>query len=604
MSTHSEHTQSISRDDELLGNTNMALHDEEDLGCCWGTVNYSRIPGIYPPELADVRTRATRFISRPGWRHPYTILKIVARGTERSGELRRVETIADACKNDSVYAAKIEKETEDVLSENQPLCSYCCDAMCWAGCSSPNPFHKVDLALRHLRPLIDTTSYWKNKSICTMLAAWTLRMFNSYRSCSTCMKEIERLALFLLDDIKNAASGQAATLPASLWFPSCGIGSQDMNFKQLAIGLGALERDFSWLVAEDKQHQAHLQEQGHLTSTHETKTSPGTRAQTKRKASPAGPSRPTKKKSSPPRVSKDSQKNTKGAPPVQSTPTLAQPSSPTKEYVPCSYKELCKKKSPSWAEKYEPNRLAELGLQVGNYGAQPETQQAENAKNTENTKVPSWKLLCHAILGRVPGGRMKAHALSSMISEWTGGERDKHKSCKETLSKYPEFECVDATGSLNNSEKWWQLTREYFRQLALLLYEDIKHVTAGGEGLLPLILDLDVGNRSQKSLIQQVTIGLVKIERAFECLEEEEKEASQQAVKELNLKVKAMQREVHTRIFEDTVKEASLNLLSRIALLTLNTKPNHSTMASLVSSPEGVEQLPPHEAIPRQLTPD
>lgn len=135
-----------------------------------------------------------------------------------------------------------------MLDKHSPLCCRCCDAECWGSCVSDNSFSMVSLALRHQRNCLPETSYWAQKELRTMIATWSLRMFNSYNSHRECKEDLETLAHLLLYDIQEVIGRRPGNLRTILFGPEKAQEIQKLDLKHVALGLGAIERDFRWLV--------------------------------------------------------------------------------------------------------------------------------------------------------------------------------------------------------------------------------------------------------------------------------------------------------------------------------------------------------------------
>ncbi|KAF8856839.1 hypothetical protein BDZ45DRAFT_691426 [Acephala macrosclerotiorum] len=232
------------------------------------------IPGVCPPEcLQFAECSNWRFfktikpVTRRKAQGSFVVLRRVSEGNEIDGSevISREETAEEAIKNDYGYARRILQHWRTRIIESMPeeleqagefvpLCYYCREIDCWAACFTGNPFYKVQLTLRHLKSKIPAESYWSNLGVCTLFSVWTLRMYNSYGSRETCKPDMEKLSGLLVDDIKNVADGRDGKLHQILCLESLdSIGPQELYVAQLAIGLGAAERDFYWFVVGEEE---------------------------------------------------------------------------------------------------------------------------------------------------------------------------------------------------------------------------------------------------------------------------------------------------------------------------------------------------------------
>lgn len=262
--------------------------------------------------------------------------------------------------------------------------------------------------------------------VCTMLAAWTVRMFNSFRSFPICKEDMENMATYLCEDLEQIAKGKAGLLRSDLE-----LEDDDSHLVQkLTMALGAIERDFYWFAyrpgkksvksesrnpprtiksTAKKRELDDLEEQRQTLSRKRVKLSPYFEAvPSSRYGSSDSALMPSPTKV--PSVPKFKKSTNSGhvSPPKPATKKL----SPKKSPAACGevvFKAKAKQPllspdsgaSPHWARTYEENHLGDLRLVVGEYN------NIFDPLSTRRARRPPINILAEAILERVPGHRSK-----------------------------------------------------------------------------------------------------------------------------------------------------------------------------------------------------
>lgn len=117
-----------------------------------------------------------------------------------------------------MISKRIVESTEDAMDAKEigPLCLVCRDTSCWTGCYRYNPFTRLSEDLSRHRVRLPHYSYWHCPRFTTTIAAWSIRMLNSFIADPIYVKHMELIAMYLRNDIRRVAGGQHGHLCSGL----------------------------------------------------------------------------------------------------------------------------------------------------------------------------------------------------------------------------------------------------------------------------------------------------------------------------------------------------------------------------------------------------
>jgi hypothetical protein len=127
---------------------------------------------------------------------------------------------------------------------------------------------------------------------------------------------------------------------------------------------------------------------------------------------------------------------------------------------------LWAEESPPWAKTYEPEKLGELGIKVGDWEKHIRVNKPEGKMECPplrvihkgKIKAPSWAWVHYVILSKIPGGMATCKVLSKMAKEWCpvlkDTDKNGHGTARVALTRNPCFFLVGGEKGPNNNLPW------------------------------------------------------------------------------------------------------------------------------------------------------